>query len=163
MYKNTTLKELMECELPKITYQKKLSYSTNIREVKALYRMINSAIFYDKLIMPKFEIKSRFRNCWGTCYGIDTAFSKNKSRCTIMLADRWFCRQWLITALAHEMVHQYQWDVYSQIRVKRGQESIMSHGPSFYIFRKKLKKHGIPLKESNDIEKWFIVQDLFKC
>jgi hypothetical protein len=66
-------------------------------------------------------------------------------------------------AVAHEMVHQYQWDIESKRRVRQGMGSIMSHGPTFYAWRDKLKKHGIPLKTCNDYDKWFKTQHLFKC
>jgi hypothetical protein len=163
MYHNTTLLELMESELPSLTFQRKLSYRTNIREVKALYRLINATIFNDRLPMPRIYVKSRLREMWGQCYGIDTPFQYNKSRCVITIADRWYCRQWLIMTVAHEMCHQYQWDINSKYRVKEGLPSLMSHGPSFFKYRDKLAKHGVPLKTSNDFNKWFKTQHLFKC
>lgn len=163
MYHNVTLKELMSQELPPLTYQRKMSYVTNIRETKALYRLINSSIFSDRLTMPKIQVKPRLRDMWGQCYGADTGYNKNKSRCVILLSERWYCRQWLIMALAHEMVHQWQWDVYSKRRMKKGLEPIMSHGPSFHMWKKKFHKHGLPLKEYNDHGKWFKTQHLFKC
>lgn len=163
MYQNTTLKELMSRELPGLTYQRKMQYVTDIREVRALFRLINSSIFNDKLPMPKIIVKSRLREMWGQCYGADTVYSKDKSRCVILLSERWYCRHWLIMALAHEMVHQWQWDIYSKKRMKQGLEPIMSHGPSFYKWKEKLRKHGIPLKTFNDHNKWFQTQHLFKC
>jgi hypothetical protein len=163
MYHNVTLNELMSSELPGLTYQRKLSYVTNVREVKALYRLINASVFNDRLPMPKIYVKPRMRDMWGQCYGADTFFEVGKSRCVITLAERWYCRHWLIMALAHEMVHQYQWDIYSKKRMKQGLEPIMSHGPSFHQWKDKLKKHGIPLKECSDHNKWFQTQHLFKC
>jgi hypothetical protein len=80
-----------------------------------------------------------------------------------MLADRWYCRHWLIMAVAHEMVHQYQWDIESKRRKRQGLPSIMSHGPTFFSWRDKLKKHGIPLKTYNDHDRWFQTQHLFRC
>jgi len=77
--------------------------------------------------------------------------------------DKWFCKQWLITVLAHEMCHQYQWDVLGYKRVKAGQKPIMSHGPSFFIFREKLAMHGIPLRRAMGVRSWFRYQNLFKC
>lgn len=153
----------MSEELPNITFQKRLAYKPTIREVRMLYKILNEQVFYGKLSMPKIHLKSRLRGAWGACQGDDTAFRKNRSRCEIFLADKWYCKQWLITTLAHEMVHQYQWDIYSQIRSSVGKESIMSHGPSFYVFRAKLKKHGIPLKEHSNGMRWFKSQNIFKC
>lgn len=163
MYHNTTLKELMSQELPNLTFQRKMMYKPTMREVKAIYRLINKEIFNNKLFMPKIYLKSRLRETWGMCYGGDTPFRKSKSRCTITLADRWYCKQWLIMAIAHEMCHQYQWDILSKKRMKQGLPPVMSHGPSFYIFRDKLKKRSIPLKIHNNHLKWFKNQHLFRC
>ena len=163
MYHNITLKELMSCDLPSLTFQRKVSYRAEIREVKALYRLINATIFNDRLVMPKLVIKPRLQGAWGECYGADTPFVNNKSRCIIYLSERWYCRQWLILTLAHEMVHQYQWDIISKRRNKEGLESIMSHGPTFFQWRDKFKKYGLPLKTYNSYGKWFKTQHLFKC
>lgn len=163
MPKQITLKEMMCSELPSMTSQRKRTYKPSHREVVALYRILNIEVFDGKLKMPKIHLKTRLREAWGICEGKDLSFSNTKSRCVIYLTNKWYCKQWLITTLAHEMVHQYQWDIYSQIRDKRGKESLMSHGPSFYIFRKRLKKHGIPLKEHASSIKWFKTQNMFKC
>lgn len=153
----------MSEELPNLTFQRKISYITSVREVKALYRLINREIFNDRLSMPKIHVRSRMMGCWGECYGADVPYRNGKSRCIIRIADRHYCKQWLIMTIAHEMCHQYQWDIESKKRARQGLPPIMSHGPSFYKFKDKLKKHGIPLKIQNDHEKWFMTQHLFKC
>lgn len=163
MYHNTTLKQLMSADLPNLTYQRKMQYFASMREVKALYRLINKEVFNNRLIMPKIRVKSHLQNSWGECHGADGPYSNHKSRCVIVLADRWYCRQWLIMALAHEMCHQYEWDIISKRREREGFPPIMSHGPTFFRWRDKLKKKGIPLKKYNDHEKWFVTQRLFKC
>jgi len=163
MYHTKTLKDLMSGNLPTLTFQRKMSYRTNTREVKALYRLINASIFNNRLVMPELVIKDRLKGIWGECVGRPTEFSNNKSRCTIYLSERWYCKQWLITSLAHEMVHQYQWDITSKKREKEGLPSIISHGPTFFQWREKLKKHGIPLKAYDRQDKWFATQHLFKC
>ena len=163
MPRDITLKQMMYEDLPNITSQRRLKYKPTHKEVVEIYKVLNEQVFDNKLVMPKIYLKSRLRTAWGMCEGKDGPFAAKKSRCVIYLADKWYCKQWLIATLAHEMVHQYQWDIYSQIRVKRGKESIMSHGPSFYVFRKRLKKHGIPLKEHASSIKWFKTQNMFRC
>ncbi len=153
----------MSHDLPPLTFQRKMEYSATMREVKALYRLINREVFQNKLAMPKIHVKSRLQGSWGECYGADTPYVKGKSRCVITLADRWYCKQWLIMAIAHEMCHQYEWDIISKRRQKEGKPPIMSHGPTFFLWRDKLRKKGIPLKKFNDHEKWFRTQHLFKC
>ena len=163
MFKKANLTELMREELPPIAYQKRLYYRTDYDEVVRLYRMLNKSIFNNKLIMPEIEVMPRCRKYWGMCYGSLEMPTKTESFCKIRLMDKWYCKQWLITVLAHEMCHQYQWDVQGVERLNRGKEPIMSHGPSFFVFRDKLKKHGISLKSAHSKRKWFKHQNLFKA
>ena len=163
MFRKANLAELMCGELPPIAYQKRLYYRTDHAEVVALYRLINKTIFNNKLIMPEIEVMPRCRKYWGMCYGSTVMPTKSKSYCKIRLMDKWYCKQWLINVLAHEMCHQYQWDVEGLRRLKLGKEPIMSHGPSFFVFREKLKKLGIPLKSAYSKKRWFKYQNLFKC
>lgn len=157
------LKELMSHDLPGLTYQKKQQYITNIREVKSLYRLINSDIFNDKLTMPEIYVKPRLKKVWGQCTGVNAYPEEGKSACVIEIGKRWYCKQWLIMVLAHEMVHQWQWDIHGRTREKQGKEPIISHGPSFYKWKPKLRKHGIPLQVEPHHHKWFKTQHLFKC
>ena len=154
---------LMSEPLPSLILQKKLSYRTTKREVRELYNIINEEVFDNALPIASIEVKSHCRGYWGLCIGDGFSIKKKKSQCIIILSDKWYCKQCLITTLAHEMVHQYQWDVYSKIRHLEGKDPIMSHGPSFFIFKKQLVQHGIVLKKSNSIERWFKYQKLSKC
>ena len=76
--------------------------------------------------------------------------------------DKWFSPQWLVTILAHEMSHQYQWDILGKQRLAEGKEKIMSHGPSFFVFKDNLAKYDIPLKTSHSQGKWFKYQSMSK-
>ena len=149
--------------LPSIGLQKKLSYRPTKREVKKLYNIINEEIFNNELPPASLEIKSHCRGYWGMCMAQGFNPKKKSSQCKIRLTDRWYCKQWLIDTLAHEMVHQYQWDIYSKERDKEGKEPIMSHGPSFYKFRKQLAEYSIVLKRTSRISQWFKYQTLSKC
>jgi|688.fasta_scaffold679500_2 hypothetical protein len=162
--KKFTLKEFMHAPLPSLTDQRKKLYRPTKREVKHFYKLINQDIFKNKLTMPTIELVShrkylglcQGKNRWGKPY--DTG-----SYCTIKLIDKFYCRQWFITTLAHEMVHQYQWDILSGKRRKQGKSPIMSHGPSFYVWKTKLNKFSIPLKKHFKLHKWFQYQQLDKC
>jgi len=153
----------MESPLPSIGQQKRLSYRTNINEVTRLYKMLNWYIFDNALSMPTLEVVPRCRKYWGMCYGSYDAPIRNRSSCKIRLMDKWYCKQWLVAVLAHEMCHQYQWDIQGLERRKVGKDPIMSHGPSFFVFRDRLKKHGISLKGAHSRRKWFLYQNLFKA
>lgn len=165
MAKNNQLRNLMAEDLPNRTSQKRLRYRTNHREVLALFKLINKEVFSNKLPTPKIEIMPNCRQYWGMCIAKSMILHEDhsKSNCVIRLMDKWYCRQWLITTLAHEMCHQYQWDILGYKRIKEGKNPLMSHGPSFFIYREKLEKHGIPLKKALGMRSWFKHQNMFKC
>ena len=56
-----------------------------------------------------------------------------------------FVRKDEMFVVAHEMVHQYQWDILSNDREDQGLPPIMSHGPSFFAWREPLAEYNIPL------------------
>jgi hypothetical protein len=160
-YESLTLKELMATPLPPISYQRKMVFRPTLAEAKYTYNLLNKQIFANKLRMPTLDIGPRRRKYWGMCVGSIDQFS-NGSFCTIKLMDKWYCRQWFITILAHEMAHQYQWDVNGPKRERTGKDWLMSHGPSFFEFRNRLAEHDIPLKTAQRMRRWFKYQDLFK-
>lgn len=165
MSKYSQLYHLMNEDLPNITSQRRLSYRTTQHEVESLFELINKEIFNNRLPMPEFQIMSRCREYWGFCLAKECVpdLDTIKSNCIIRLSDKWYCKQWLILTLAHEMCHQYQWDIDSKKRMRKGIAPLMSHGPSFFKHRNKLAKYGIPLKKALGMRKWFTYQNLFKC
>ena len=153
----------MQEETPSIAYQKRLSYRTDYDEVAYLYRLINYTIFDNELSMPILEVVPNCRKYWGICYADNKKPFYKRSYCRIRLSDKWFCHHWLISTLAHEMCHQYQWDIIGNYRILEGKERMMSHGPSFFYFREELAKNGIALKTAHSQRKWFKHQNLFRC
>jgi hypothetical protein len=145
------LKRLMQTPLPPISYQKRQLYRPSLREVRYHYSILNQYVFKNQLVIPPIQM-GICRNYWGKCEGI-TDQTKKGTYCTIKLSDKWFCVQWLITTLAHEMVHQYEWDFLDT----------MTHRQSFFIWREELAKFNINLKISHSQYKWFQYQDLFRC
>lgn len=166
MPRSKRLLSLMETELPRVSEQKRLLYRTTVDEVKYYYNVINEDIFRGKLIIPDILVTPRCRGYWGICqakYLLPDLKNRHLSNCSIKLMDKWFCQQWLITTLAHEMCHQYQWDIEGPKRMRMGLEPIMSHGPSFFRHREKLANHGIPLRRAHRMRHWLMHQNLFKC
>lgn len=165
MSRNSQLLQLMVQDLPNITSQKRMHYRTSHREVLALFKLINKEIFNNKLPVPTILVQSNCRKYWGMCIATHVTLDsdQSKSQCIIKLSDKWYCKQWLITTLAHEMCHQYQWDILGHKRIKEGKQPLMSHGPSFFVYRNKLMKYGIPLKRALGVKPWFTHQNLFKC
>lgn len=154
---------MMETPLPSIGQQKRLTYRTDINEVTRIYKMLNWYVFDYELPMPALEVVPRCRDYWGICYGAIAHLPYRRSSCKIRIMDKWYCKQWMINTLAHEMCHQYQWDIIGQERLEAGKQPIMSHGPSFFLVRERLKEHGISLKTAHSRRRWFTYQSLFKA
>jgi hypothetical protein len=159
---NYSLEEIMDSPLPPVYIQRRLPYRPSKSDVRYVYEQLNWFIFDNKLRMPKIVLASNCRKYWGMCIA-ETSINYTGSYCTIKLMDKWFCPQWMVTTLAHEMCHQYQWDVDGPKRARKGKDFIMSHGPSFFLYRDRLAKYNISLKTSHRMKKWFKHQDLFKA
>ncbi len=151
MARRNPLRELMKTPLPLITHQKRKCYRPCIREVRHIYRLLNYYVFDQQLVMPPIEL-GICRKYWGMCYGHEK-YTKKGTYCTIKLMDKWFCVQWLVTTLAHEMAHQYEWDVLRKP---------MTHRRNFFIWKAKLAKFDIDLKTYHGYRRWFKYQDFKK-
>ena len=156
-----TLAELMDEPLPSLTEQHRLAYRPSLREVQRMYDLLNREIFQNKLKRPEIQVGIR-RQCWGICHGY-VKQRKTGSFCVIKLSDKWYCKQWMIAILAHEMSHQYQWDVIGPKRFNQGKDFLMSHGPTFFQHRNRMLKHSIPLKVSFRKSLWFANQHMHLC
>lgn len=143
----------MSHALPSISEQKKKPYRPTIGTVLFYYRLLNELVF-DRTLTRPYIVLRRMHRDWAFCRGHED-FS-----CEIHLNNSYYCRQWFLMILAHEMCHQYQWQVLGQERWARGQKPIMSHGPSFYAFRSRLNELGIPLKRLPKISRWFTQQNI---
>lgn len=151
----------MDEPLPSLTEQKRLTYRPSLREVYRMFDLLNREIFQNKLVRPEIELGIR-RQCWGICVG-HTKPRQTGSYCVIKLSDKWYCKQWMIAILAHEMSHQYQWDIIGPKRFNRGKDFLMSHGPTFFQHRRRMLKHNIPLKVSFRRSLWFTHQHIQHC
>jgi len=146
------LRELMQTNLPPISVQKRKLYRPKLSEVKKIYDLLNRYIFDNRLVRPPIQI-GVYKKYWGLCLGHDK-FQRKGTYCKIKLVDKWYCIQWLVTTLAHEMVHQYEWDVLRKP---------MTHRQSFFIWKSKLAKFNIDLKTYHRSHKWFKYQDFYKA
>lgn len=167
----TLITRYMNAELPSKTEQRKLPFRPEPYEVDALYRSINRHVFDNELTQPEIEL-GIISYCWGVCNWenkkqIHASHGKQGTWCTMRLSDKWPSPQWFCAVLAHEMVHQYQWDIDRwKYRKEMGYDPCQrtgAHGPSFYVWRDELAKHGVPLKISFSRRAWFEHQDLHRC
>ena len=136
MARPNPIRSIMEQPLPSITYQRRKLFRPTYADINYAYNIINRHVFNNCLRRPDLTQRT-IKKAWGLCSWLDYEQSTG-SWCTIELMDKWFCPQWFMNTLAHEMVHQYQWDVNSRKRMREGKEPIISHGPSFFEFREKL-------------------------
>ena len=161
----------LNAPLPTISEQKRLPFRPEPREIEALYRSINKHVFNNELTQPEIYMHS-IKKCWGLCNWEDTrqkrgSHGKQGTWCYLEISDKWFSPQWCVNVLAHEMVHQYQWDIYRwQHREEFGREinlNSAAHGPSFFAWRGYMSDYGLDLKTSHGMKRWFKHQDLRKC
>jgi hypothetical protein len=111
---------------------------------RRLYNLINESVFRNQLTPCEIVIRP-LRSAWGWCVGLE---KRDEFYCKIELPPRWPFEQYAITALAHEMCHQFQWENLTSKRHRQGLPAIMSHGPSFFLWRDALARQGIPLNVS---------------
>lgn len=156
-----SLTEIMNIPLPPLHLQRQLRYRPSYEDVEHVYDQLNTLVYDSQLKRPIFEMLPRRRIYWGMCYG-ELEPNQYGSYCILRLMDKWFCPQWMVMILAHEMAHQYQWDIEGPPRLAEGKEVLLGHGPTFFKFRDKLHAQKIPLKRIHSMGKWFKYQDLFK-
>ena len=120
-------------------------YETNESETIDSYDLLNRYIFDNGLERPSFNIK-RTRGYWGMTDGRMNIEDEKFFVQEIILTNKFPHKAMFIATLAHEMIHQFQWEVLSPERHAQGKESIMSHGPSFFAWRKVLSEYMIPLR-----------------
>ncbi len=160
MLTSLSLRELMVLPLPTRSQQKRLIFRPSKQLVHHVYELINYEVFDNTLIKPRLDIVPRCQKYWGMCTG-NIHKDYTGSYCQIRMMDKWFCMQWMVTTLAHEMVHQWQWDINGPEREENGKDWLMSHGPSFYAHRDNLAESNISLKTAHSQRRWFKHQDLF--
>ena len=165
MARPNPIRRIMELPLPSITYQRRKQFRPGIEDVIYSYNILNKYIFENALRRPVINQK-QLQKCWGLCHWL---FPKQKSGsyCQISINDKWFCPQWFLNTLAHEMVHQYQWDIdrreYMDYYGREMYTDSGGHGPTFYAWRDRFEFYGLTLKLSYGQKRWFKFQDFTKC
>jgi hypothetical protein len=155
----------MNQPLPSITYQRRKQFRPCADEISYSYDIINRYVFDGQLRKPEITT-GQIKNAWGHCKWLDKRQTA-KTYCSIWLADKWFCPQWFIQTLAHEMIHQYQWDIYRfDFQAKYDRPMFIDsggHGPSFFAWRQRFAEYDMHLKTWYGQKRWFKYQDFTKC
>jgi SprT-like family len=164
MARPNPIRSIMAHPLPSITYQRRKQFRPNALDVIYAYDVINKYVFDGVLVRPDIHLK-QLQKCWGLCSW--HLKESNGTSVSIALNNKWFCQQWFMNTLAHEMVHQYQWDVYRWDHLsyygKEMNTNSGGHGPSFYAFRNRFEHYDLNLKISFGQKRWFKHQDFAKC
>jgi len=165
MARPNPIRNIMEAELPSITYQRRKSFRPRDSDIIYAYNILNRYVFDNQLRQPEL-ITGQMRNCLAYCQWLNYE-NYNGSWTIIKLSDKWFCQQWFMNTLAHEMVHQYQWDIgrwqYIDAHGRDIYQNSGAHGPSFYEWRDQFAHYGLTLKVSFGQRRWFRHQDFNKC
>ena len=108
------------------------------------WHRLNEAVF-DGMLTPPAKIELRaFRDSAGWCIPHDMRRKERRVKIGIS-TDIWERKTFLIV-LAHEMVHQWEWEVLADWNPR------VNHGKTFYSWTWKLKdRAGLPLTEHVDI------------
>jgi len=105
--------------------------------VISIYNAVNNAVFNGMLTMPKIVVRSYTkRGIWGECEGWQRGSRWGKHYTVVIRIEKQFPNiKKLIRVVAHEMVHQYEWDY----------QGVMTHGATFFAWEERLKSKGIRL------------------
>lgn len=165
MARPNPIRAVMATSLPSITYQRRKSFRPSDADIIYTYNIINRYIFDNQLRRPEIT-QGRLRRAWGYCQWLDDR-QHSGSATHIKIVDKWFCPQWFVQTLAHEMVHQYQWDIYRYEHMdyygRDINQSSGAHGPSFFAWRERFDHYDLTLKVSFGQRRWFKYQDFNKC
>ena len=162
MARPNPIRAIMEAVLPSITYQRRLQFRPDYADINYVYDICNRYLFDNRLRKPVIT-QGSLRQCWGFCQW-EEDYDDTGSYCTIKIMDKWFCPQWFVQTLAHEMVHQYQWDIHRFEECDGIMEKNSgAHGADFFMFRERFAHYGLHLKAWYGQKRWFKHQDFLKC
>ena len=165
MARPNPIRKIMEAPLPSRTYQRRLQFRPAAADIKYAYTIINRHVF-DNQLTPCVIYSGSLRRTWAYCTWLDSEQHRG-TWSTIHVMDKWYCPQWFIQILAHEMVHQWQYDIYrweylDQFRRNMPMNSD-GHGPSFFSWRDRFDHYGLHLQRHYGTRRWFKHQDFTRC
>lgn len=109
--------------------------------VENIYTAVNNAVFNGVLTMPKIVVRDYTKkNFWGECEGWQRGSRWGEHYTVVIRIEKHFPNlKKLIATVAHEMVHQYEWEFHG----------VMTHGTTtFFAWEEKLRSKGIRLSIS---------------
>lgn len=120
--------------------QQSIGFDLTPAYVLLWWRVFNVAIFDNQLNLPHRIICRNFRdNSYGWCDSWD-----NSDKVEIGIRRQLKNNRLFLNVLAHEMVHQAQWEIY-------GEHERHDHGKTFFAWKPLLKTHtGLCLRRWYD-------------
>ena len=105
------------------------------RMVSQIYESINRAVFGSALKRPKLIIGT-YPDMWGECQGHHRGHRHGETYTKCIRINRdWPNMKKLINVIAHEMVHQWEWE----------RLGVMTHGINFWAWQERLNNRGLRL------------------
>jgi hypothetical protein len=107
----------------------------NRNMVAQIYDSINRAVFGGVLKRPQI-ILGTYPDMWGECEGLHRAHRHGETYTKCIRVNRhWPNMKKLINVIAHEMVHQWEWE----------RLGTMTHGNSFWAWQERMANRGVRL------------------
>ena len=103
-----------------------------------VWHALNHAVFGGVLEFPdKIVVQNRKKwDFWGECEGWQRVHRRGEHYTKVIRIRKTLpSAKKFIEIMAHEMVHQYEWE----------RQGIMTHGKNFFAWKDKLAEKGIPL------------------
>lgn len=114
---------------------KKHPIRSNIAQLESIYDSINRAIFNGVLVRPKFIIR-KTEKFWGEVEVGHRSSRHGPRRTYVIRFNQYFpSMKFMINTVAHEMVHQWEWEKYGNHK----------HNKSFYAWNERLSLRGLRL------------------
>jgi hypothetical protein len=122
-------------------FDKTNQFVANHEHARIVWEALNHAVFNGVLEFPeKIIIQDRKKwDFWGECEGWQRGhrYGPHYTK-AIRLQKTYLDPKRFIDVMAHEMVHQYEWE----------RQGVMTHGKTFWAWKEKLAEKGIPLTSS---------------
>jgi len=101
-----------------------------------IYESINRAVFGGALQRPRLIINT-YHDMWGECHGSRRRCGHGEHFVKCIRINRdWPNMKKLINVIAHEMVHQWEWE----------RLGTMGHGTVFWSWQERLSNRGLRLR-----------------
>ena len=150
---SNSLQQVLAWPAASRSQQRKKPYRPTVSAVATAWREINSSVFGGILTQPEIVCR-RLRGKWGECEGYNEPLDSG-SYCRIIMNYRWYSHHWMINVLAHEMVHQWQWEHQGKWLLLLGVNPVLDHGYDFQSWKPRFQQHGLTLCHVYDDDVWF--------